>query len=282
MDDIRDKIDLLSILNTIPEGYVIVLDEKLLWINLTCLKIFGYMEYEKEKVINNPLEFFIIPDEVKKLNRILKLRLSGEKVPNRFETIGKRKDGILIDLELISKSIEIEGKLGFQVLIRDITGRKQIEKSLIESEERFRILSDQSMMGIGIIQKGIFKYINKKFSDFADFPFEKLMNMKIGEYLENIHPEDRGKIIDFVKTLQKVKTDYLENKIIRVLKNNLIIFCDIYFKKIIYEGKNAILVAVIDITKRIQAEKEKISSETKYRNLFNNLINGFALFKNIR
>ncbi|MCP4762345.1 MAG: PAS domain S-box protein, partial [archaeon] len=100
--------------------------------------------------------------------------------------------------------------------------------------------------------------------------------------LENIHPEDRGKIIDFVKTLQKVKTDYLENKIIRLLKNNLIIYCDIYFKKILYEGKNAILVAAIDITKRIHAEKEKISSETKYRNLFNNLVNGFALFRIIK
>jgi len=51
------------------------------------------------------------------------------------------------------------------VMLTDITDRKRIEYALIESEERFRILSDHSPVGIALSRPdGAFEYLNPRFT----------------------------------------------------------------------------------------------------------------------
>ncbi len=52
------------------------------------------------------------------------------------------------------------------VMLTDITDRKRIEHALIESEERFRILSDNSPVGIALARPdGTFEYLNPRFTE---------------------------------------------------------------------------------------------------------------------
>ena len=64
-----------------------------------------------------------------------------------FESQHLRKDGKVIDVE-ISTSYMPFGKGCFIAFIRDITKRKQVEKSLRESEERFSLVMEATQDGL--------------------------------------------------------------------------------------------------------------------------------------
>jgi PAS domain S-box-containing protein len=68
-----------------------------------------------------------------------------------FETVHRRKDGTLLDVEVSTNMTEFAGQtLGFGV-VRDISQRKQAERALAEEVVRRRIFVDQSRDGIAIL-----------------------------------------------------------------------------------------------------------------------------------
>ena len=61
------------------------------------------------------------------------------------------------------------------VMLTDITDRKRIEHALIESEERFRILSDNSPVGIALARPdGTFEYLNPRFTEIFGYSIDDL------------------------------------------------------------------------------------------------------------
>lgn len=61
-----------------------------------------------------------------------------------FETIHMRKDNTVLPLEISAHLVNIEGVRYYQTIGRDITKRKLIEDSLLESEEKFRKIFEES------------------------------------------------------------------------------------------------------------------------------------------
>ena len=59
----------------------------------------------------------------------------------------RKKDGTVIDVEIISHSMMYEGKRAEIVLAHDITERKQAEEELKKSEDKFRELFDNAPIG---------------------------------------------------------------------------------------------------------------------------------------
>jgi len=63
-----------------------------------------------------------------------------------------RKDGKIRYLEVFRKQVLWNGEMQFQALYADITERKQAEKNLQESEERYRIVVENAHEAIIITQ----------------------------------------------------------------------------------------------------------------------------------
>jgi len=144
-------------------------------------------------------------------------------------------------------------------VVIDITDRKQAEQKLKESEEKFRNISDQSLIGIGIVQDNIVKYVNKKFADIFGYTVEDMLNWSPEEFMITVHPEDKEFVFNQVKKKQVGSEDYLENYQFRgITKSGEIIWIENFTKSIMYEGKAADFVAFIDITERISAQQELI------------------------
>ena len=70
--------------------------------------------------------------------------------PDRFESLMHHKDGTLLDIE-VSVSFIPEDEI-FLAFTRDITSRKKAERTLQESEARFRNLFDHNMDGVLLTQ----------------------------------------------------------------------------------------------------------------------------------
>ena len=85
-------------------------------------------------------------------------------MPNRYEFKAIYKDGTEFPGELSVGSIRFKGRKARQGVIRDITERVQAEKALRESEEKYKILTEESPLGLTLIsEEGNYKYLNPKF-----------------------------------------------------------------------------------------------------------------------
>ena len=217
------------------------------------------IHWKDQKIANN-----IFNGNLQENNNIVKLRIKDQN-NNYFQYEFRRK--IFIDQK---------GNLKILIISRNIDKLEDLEERLNEqilkeSEEKFRTITEQSLVGIGIIQDNLAKFVNQKFADIFGYSIEETLNWKPGEFVKTVHPGDRDFIMRQSKKKQHGSSDYLKNYQFRGLrKNGEEIWIDNFTKTISYEGRLATLNTFVDITDKIIVEQKLIESEKKYRHLFDN------------
>jgi len=94
------------------------------------------------------------------------------------------RDGSIKVLEFRATRVDEQRAM---VMLTDITDRKRIEYALIESEERFRILSDNSPVGIALARPdGVFDYMNPRFTEIFGYTIEDFPDNET--FLKRIFP----------------------------------------------------------------------------------------------
>ncbi|MGA2157923.1 MAG: PAS domain S-box protein [Dehalococcoidia bacterium] len=95
-----------------------------------------------------------------------------------FEAIHKRKDGSTFPLDGRARIVDIAGQPLVVVAYTDVTLRRQMEKALVESEERYRLLAENSLDIIFTVDMGIqLTYISPSVKYLTGFGPEELMTM---------------------------------------------------------------------------------------------------------
>jgi PAS domain S-box-containing protein len=100
----------------------------------------------------NPFQIFH-PDSHEKVRERLRAVRSGQVVQVSEETI-VRMDGTLRQVEVSSALFEDAQGPAIQVVARDVTERKEVERAFRESEERFRRLFDISPIPYALFRRG--------------------------------------------------------------------------------------------------------------------------------
>jgi two-component system cell cycle sensor histidine kinase/response regulator CckA len=171
----KRQVYLESVLHNAPEA-IVTLDasnQVLEW-NPGAEQIFGYTR--EETVGKNIDDLIAGPEVYQEATALTRKALSGRRIPPR-ETVRYRKDGTPVPVILAASPIFIDGELhGAVAVYTDITKRNLAEEALLESEERFRILVEESPFGVSIIGKdGRYTYLNPRFKaifgyDLKDIP----------------------------------------------------------------------------------------------------------------
>ena len=86
-----------------------------------------------------------------------------------------RADGSLVPVEITAKIIKVKGRKVLQGFFRDISFRTRAEKDLRESEEKFRLLAEKSLIGVYLIQDGKFRYTNPVHARIFGYTQEELV-----------------------------------------------------------------------------------------------------------
>ena len=176
---------------------------------------------------------------------ILKRVEAQQKGVSILPPIGKfkiiTKSGKVKFIESYSTYIMYEGKIAVFTTSIDITERKKAEEKLKDSEEKFRKIVENSLMGILIIQDGLFRYVNNAMSQINEYSIEEMINWTPEEYLDTVHPDDREFVLSRVVTLQKGMSTVPSVAKFRIIsKSGRVIFLETYSTTMMYEGKPAV------------------------------------------
>lgn len=149
----------------------------LVMINPSGIKLLGYDSLEE--IIGHHIteKFYPSPEDRRKFLEIL----NREQEVTDYEITIKKRDGTPVIVSTNSHILkDSKGNfMGIEGFFRDITIRKQAEKALHESEERFHMITDHSPFPISINDdSGKYLYINKIFTNvfgytLDDIPTEK-------------------------------------------------------------------------------------------------------------
>lgn len=155
------------------------------------------------------------------------------------------------------------------VIVRDST-----EKELRESEEKYRMLTEQSLLGTLILSNGNLIFANKGISNILGFSINELLSWDLNTINQHIHPEDRQMIIENYNKVLNDDVSSFQSEIRMKKKNNDYLYIQQYSKRIQFQGSSALFINIIDITEQKKneillesslAEKEILLKEIHHR-----------------
>ncbi|MFX1276719.1 MAG: PAS domain S-box protein [Promethearchaeota archaeon] len=143
----------------------------------------------------------------------------------------------------------------FQGVIFDITEKKKILEELKNSEQKFRMISEQALVAIGIIQDDKIVYVNQKAAEIFGYEINEMKSWAPGEFAKTIHPDH---LEEEIKYINQIQTDSTVNEIQfqtkGISKSGEEFWAEALFKKFLYNDRPALIGMFINITERKRVE----------------------------
>lgn len=129
------------------------------------------------------------------------------------------------------------------------------KKIAIESEKKFRNMAEGSLVGVYLIQDGIFRYCNNRLAEIFGYTAEELIDKRGPEYL--VYPEDWHIVKENLRKRVQGEIDSIHYSFRGITKDRKTIYVDVYGAKTDYQGRSAVLGTLLDITERKKTEQER-------------------------
>lgn len=208
--------------------------------------------YEPDEVVGCHFSDFIHTNDVSAIMQNFEKILSGQ--ISGGEYILQTKSGQSRWMHTSSRPIIVNDKVvGIQGVLSDITERKKTEEALIESEDKFRTLADQSPNMVFINKGGRIVYANKRCTEVMGYTREEFYDQDF-DFLKLIALEERDLVRNnFKKHINGIELDPYEYTLITKFGEEIAAI--VTTRLMNYEGEAAILGTVTDITERKRAEE---------------------------
>nr|MDO8113848.1 PAS domain S-box protein [Candidatus Sigynarchaeota archaeon] len=264
----EEKFQLIAGMSLI--GIIIQQDGLVKYINPAVTDITGFTEEEMKAWKPYEYQSHVHPDDWAIVAEQAKRNLSGNPADMRQHFFYRffTKSG---ELRLVESFLQVghyEGKSAVLAVLIDATKKHALEQQLVESEQKFRCIAEQSTLGVIIIQDGKFLYANQEFSRILGKKVEELVNTPVINFMGMI-PEPLRRDIEARYRQQTIgnKTDEGSYTMPLKLEDGSIHTYDLASKNTVINGKDAILVFAHDITSITKTQQQLKESEEKFRNI---------------
>ena len=259
------------LVETANEAIYVAQDGMLKFVNRMTVEITGYSEQE---LTSTPFSEFIHPDDRDVAVGRHLARIKGETIPDRNQCRIIARDGSIKWAEISGVLIDWEDKLATLNLLTDITERKRAEEALQESEGRYQQLVDNTDTGFVVIDdKGIVITANEPYHRIAGAKAaEDIIGHSVIEWTAPDEQENNAKAVaicarqGFIKDFETV---YQHGDGTRL---HILINATMHES---LEGGKHIVSFCRDITDRKRTEEALLESEEKYRNIIENMQEGY-------
>jgi diguanylate cyclase (GGDEF)-like protein/PAS domain S-box-containing protein len=108
-----------------------------------------------------------------------------------FEAVHRRADGRTFAVEVNSRPLSTTAGTVLISLVTDITGRSAAQEALRESEERFRLLAENSTdVMVRLVVGGVISWLSPSVTDLLGWDPGELVGMR---FVELVHPDDHDR-----------------------------------------------------------------------------------------
>ena len=128
----------------------------------------------------------------------------------------------------------------------------------------YREMIEQSRDGLGITQDGCFKYVNAAFCEIVGYSAKELLNMPGSDLLAL--PERERMMAQHYRRMQGLMVPSLDTTIL-LRKDRSEVVVELNASSITFEGRNASLISIRDITDRVKMQADLELSERRFREL---------------
>ncbi len=236
-------------------------------------RIYGY---SAEEMLGESISLLVPQEVLDDTGLILERIRKGEPVV-RYETLRRKKDGGLINVNLTASQIRDAQYhlIGVSTIAHDITDRKLAEEAQIESEMRYRRLFEAAQDGILILDADTGQIVeaNPFLINLLGFSREQFLGKKIWEiglFKDIVANKDN------FQELQREEYIRYEDLPLETADGRKIA---VEFVSNVYEVNDTKVIQcnIRDITDRKLAEEAQIESEMRYRRLFETAQDGILM-----
>ena len=251
------------LLNTPQIGISLDSDGKIIFVNDHFQKLTGW---KAEEIIGQDWFDIFIPGKIR------------EEIRNVFKAVMRQEDTVgysTYENDIVIKNGELRHISWSNVLTKDLQGkiidvtclgidlteRIRTEEALRNSENKFRNFAEYSLVGIYMIQDGIFTYVNLKFAEIFGYTVEECLNNM--HFRQLVYPEDFDTVQEQVRKRASGETQSAHYDFRGIKKTGEIIHVEIFGSSIMLDGRSTVTGTMLDITTSKQAEERLHKSQER-------------------
>ncbi len=223
--------------------------------------------YGQENFINRNAFELVHPDDQEALRRQLAALVEGAAGPVTVQFRARHQDGSWRWLEAVGANLL--GEPSIQAIVvnyRDITGRKQVEEALRQSQHRFEVLVNtiEGIVWDADPRTSRFSFVSRQAERLLGYPVERWLT-EPNFWEEHLDPRDRGWAVDFSLRAVAARKPY-EVEYRMVAADGRVVWLRDLVTVVCEEDRPVALRGImLDITQRKQAEDLLRESEERHR-----------------
>jgi PAS domain S-box-containing protein len=249
-----------NLMENSPDAICIYSEGKIVQVNKSCIVLLAAKTAD-ELIGKSVLEFVHPQGRDMIIERMKRTATENIILPLAEEKL-VRLDGSVVDVEVKAIPVRFHHKPAFQLIILDISERKRVLAALRESEEKYRLIFENSPLGLlSFDDKGVIVACNEMFAQIIGTPIQKLVGLDMKQLPDKKLVSEINKTIDGgTGFYEDVYQSFTSNKTTPII----VFFAPMNIGNGILHGGVGIIK---DITERVQAEEDLIERKEKYRGL---------------
>lgn len=133
--------------------------------------------------------------------------------------------------------------------ISDALSNALMHRELKSSEEKFRTFSEQTMLGICVVQDDLVKFANQAFCDIFEVSVDEMLALPPGGFLRFVHPDDHTFLAEQARKKQSGDEDVVASYSWRAITSTgKVRWVEIHSKTVMVDDRYADLISLQDIT----------------------------------
>jgi two-component system, cell cycle sensor histidine kinase and response regulator CckA len=231
--------------------------------------------YEPDEMLGRPITNFAFPEDHPEVATRMAERRAG--VSAQYDSRWRHRTGIEVWMLTSASPLKDEsgaftGALG---MLTDITERRRIEKEREAAEQRFRSLVEQSLVGIYVVQDGRFTYVNPKMADIFGAEANRMVGRPV---LDFVALEHRQLVEDNLRIRFSGAMESIRYNVRMIRADGARIEVEVHGTRAEYNGRPAIIGALLDVTEQVHAQQALQESEIRFRQIVESNLLGICFW----
>ena len=230
-----------------------------------------------EEFIGRAAADFVHPDDLDRSQQGFQEAIGSPGWGGSIELRLRRRDGSWCWVGASARQAVADGVPLLIVSTHDISGVKEAERSLSAAEERFRVLAEQSLVGIYIVFESGFLYVNPTMAKTFGYTQEEML--ALDSPLKVVAEVDRDTVTENIRRRLEGEEETKRYRFRGIRKDGTRIIVEVHGTRAKMDGRPVILGSLIDVTERVRWEKALQESERRYRRFFEEDLTGDVLVR---